>query len=289
MTHCELDSAAKAFAGLCGTIAALRDPTSGCPWDLAQTHETLRKYMLEEAYEAVEVMSPLKPSEFKEELGDVLLQVVLNSQIAADNKHFNITDVIQNLDSKMRRRHPHVFSDAISARISAADVSDQWEKIKSREKSQPVLGVFDSVQPGKLTPSLIASVAIGKIAKKINFDWPSAQDVLAQFKSEVEELSSEILEDSFDFTEKKTRVYEEMGDVLFSLGQLCRHLEIDPEVCGLDGNQKFLRRFKKLEELAASEGTHAAGASTEVLERLWQAAKLDEKKATIIMATQKTD
>ena len=276
---------ASAFASLCSTIAALRDPTSGCPWDLAQTHETLRKYMIEEAYEAVEVMSPLKPIEFKDELGDVLLQVVLNAQIATDNKHFSMIEVIDNLNSKMRRRHPHVFSESKSAPVNAAEVSDQWEKIKSSERPPTTLGVFDSVQPGKLTPALIASVAIGKIAKKINFDWPSSLEVLAQFRSEVEELSVEIQEESNDIAQKKMRVYEEMGDVLFSLGQLCRHLNIDPEVCGLDGNRKFLQRFKKLEELAASEGIQAAEAGTEVLERLWQAAKSHEKKAAILKAT----
>jgi MazG family protein len=267
---------AKHFTNLCQTIAQLRDPVSGCPWDLEQTHETLRRYMIEEAYEAAEVMHPVDHKKLADELGDVLLQVVLNSQIATDDKFFTIVDVIQNLDQKMRRRHPHVFQPSKkSAEIDSQDVRKSWDEIKQREKhsSQKRSDLFSEATIKKLTPSLVQAIQIGKIANKINFDWKNPFEVLAQFKSEVDELSVELQQGSIDCG----KVYEEMGDVLFSLAQLCRHLDIDPEVCGLDGNRKFLRRFKILENVAAKENINPLECSTETLERLWKLAKDEEK------------
>lgn len=280
MTRDNWTAATQAFESLCKTIAALRDPVNGCPWDLEQTHETLRRYMIEEAYEAADVMHPLQVDKFKSELGDVLLQVVLNAQIASDNSHFKIEDVVRGLDEKMRRRHPHVFSkDPANVAGTKEQVREQWDQIKREEnkrEGQIPSAVFAEVKPGAVTPALATAVAIGKIAKKIQFDWKNPEDVFNQFRSEVDELKSELFASDGP---KKQRIYDEMGDVFFSLAQLCRHLEIDPEICALDGNRKFLNRFSALEALAAQKGINPAIAGTTVLEELWGQAKKLETQA----------
>lgn len=269
------------FTKLCETIAALRHPVTGCPWDLEQTHATLRKYMIEEAYEAAEVMDPAQPELLKDELGDVLLQVVLNAQLAVDQGDFSIVDVVQGLEAKMKRRHPHVFgSDSDRQQRGKESIRTKWEDVKKSEKKPTneavrPSGVFSELKPGTVTPALQMAIAIGKKAQKINFDWPDIPSVFAQFRSEVEELSEEIGKS----TDKK-RVYEELSDVFFSLGQLCRHLDIDPEVCAMDGNRKFLRRFRSLETIAASENIDVSQSSSEILEELWRKAKAKEKQLT---------
>ena len=237
--------------------------------------------MIEEAYEAAEVMDPENPEKLREELGDVLLQVVLNSQLARDTGTFTIKDVIEGLDAKMRRRHPHVFGeegnpDATKNR-EKEQIRAKWEDVKAKENAtgrQPAAGVFSGLRPGSITPSGLMAVAIGKVAKKISFDWGSPLEVLGQFESEVAELKHEISSES-----GKTKIYEEMGDVFFSLGQLCRHLDIDPEVCAMDGNRKFLRRFQLLEDIARSEGVDIPTAGTAKLEDLWIKAKSQEQRA----------
>lgn len=290
MTH--IDSwreTEEAFAKLCATIAALRHPTTGCPWDLEQTHSTLRKYMIEEAYEAVDVMEPADPVKLQEELGDVLLQVVLNAQLAKDAGTFTIKDVIEGLDSKMRRRHPHVFGDsenpstktsrektAIRAKwdeVKAAEKLTEKGAAKAHQKSKPDAGVFSNLKSGKINPASRLAVTIGKIAKKIDFDWPEAQDVLPQLESEVSELKSDILNAA-----TKESIAAEMGDVYFCLSQLCRHLDLDPELCAIDGNKKFLIRFAALEEIARKKNIDVNQAGTTTLEKLWQEAKQLEKK-----------
>ena len=294
MTH--IDSwreTEEGFAKLCATIAALRHPTTGCPWDLEQTHSTLRKYMIEEAYEAVDVMEPADPVKLQEELGDVLLQVVLNAQLAKDAGTFTIKDVIEGLDSKMRRRHPHVFGDSEnpSAKTSREKtaIRAKWDEVKAAEKltekltekstgkasqkSKPDAGVFSNLKSGKITPASRLAVTIGKIAKKIDFDWSEAQDVLQQLESEVSELKSDISNAA-----TKESIAAEMGDVYFCLSQLCRHLDLDPELCAIDGNKKFLNRFAALEEIARKKNIDVNQAGTTTLEKLWQEAKQLEKK-----------
>ena len=265
------------FGQLCETIAALRHPVTGCPWDLEQTHATLRKYMIEEAYEAAEVMEPMQAAQLQDELGDVLLQVVLNAQLAVDQGDFSIADVVQGLDAKMRRRHPHVFGDESERQQRGKDsIRTKWDDVKKSEKktraTEKGSGVFEALKAGTVTPSLQMAVAIGKTAKKINFDWPDVSSVFVQFKSEVEELNEEIVKNN-----DKKRISEELSDVFFSLGQLCRHLEIDPEICAMDGNRKFLNRFKALETIAKAEQIDVTASSAEDLERLWLKAKSQEK------------
>jgi MazG family protein len=262
------------FGQLCETIAALRHPKTGCPWDLEQNHSTLRKYMIEEAYEAAEVMDPANPSKLKEELGDVLLQVVLNAQIASESVTFSIADVVRSIDEKMRRRHPHVFGGGDSSDVkTSGDVRLKWDEIKARESKETASdGYFAKLKPSGVTPSSQLAVAIGKLAKKIDFDWSDACQVLAQVESEIAELRHEIITKA-----SKPKIHEEMSDVLFSLFQLCRHLDIDPEVCAMDGNLKFLRRFANLEMIASRQGLDVKTAGTGKLEELWKQAKAMEK------------
>ena len=276
-----------AFGKLCKTIAALRHPVTGCPWDLEQTHSTLRKYMIEEAYEAAEVMNPENPLKLCEELGDVLLQVVLNAQLARDAGTFTIKEVIDGIEAKMRRRHPHVFGEDVNPNpkksLEKAQIRAKWDDIKAKENasSQPSAGgVFSHLKPGSVTPASLMATAIGKVAKKISFDWEGPLEVFRQFESEVNELKHEITTNK-----SEAKIYEEMGDVLFSLNQLCRHLDIDPEVCAMDGNKKFLRRFQLLENIAKSEGVDVATAGTAKLEDLWVKAKASEHRNMSTEAT----
>lgn len=270
----------QAFGELCETIAALRDPQTGCPWDLEQTHASLRKYMLEEAYEATDVMEPVDYKKLQEELGDVLLQVVLNAQLARDAAQFSILEVTKGLDSKMRRRHPHVFGQAgnpgSKTSREKSDIKAKWDEVKALEKSQGFgdrsTGVFDQLKSGKLNPASRLAVEIGKLAKRISFDWKDPLEVFSQLESEVQELKEELEKKA-----NKEKIAAEMGDLIFCVSQLCRHLDLDPEVCAVDGNRKFLRRFDSLEQLARQKQIDVQTAGTELLESLWKEAKALEK------------
>jgi MazG family protein len=271
----DLGEAANAFSEFVTTIAWLRDRELGCPWDLEQDHASLRRYMVEEAYEAAEAMSGTDNDEIRDELGDVLLQVVLNAQVAADTGSFSLADVIRSIDSKMRRRHPHVF-DREGEALTSKQVRGNWDKIKATEKQgkkAAPAGVFAGA--GKKHPATLQAFDIGKTAAKIRFDWDTPTEVLQQLRSEVSELEAEFASGTAD----KARIASEIGDVYFSLGQLCRHLELDPETVAMDGNRKFLRRFARLESIAASEGIDVRTASRAQLEELWVKAKKSEQKS----------
>lgn len=264
----------QAFARFCETIAALRHPQTGCPWDLQQDYVSLRRFMIEEAYEAAEAMASGDASAIRDELGDVLLQVVLNSQVAKDSGHFDVVDVIESINAKMLRRHPHVFGDDDAK--AAGHVPGKWEAIKAAEKATAgasPAGVF--AEAAKVQPASRQALKIGKIAGKIRFDWDSPQEVFAQVRSEVDELAAELTTSALD----KIKVAEEIGDVMFSLVQLCRHLELDPEVTALDANRKFLRRFAALECLANERRIDATKAPRHVLEELWKDVKRRENKS----------
>jgi MazG family protein len=276
---------ADVFEEFCKTIEALRDPTHGCPWDLEQTHETLRRYMIEEAYEAAEVMHPVDEKKLCEELGDVLLQVVLNAQLAKDSHRFSIIDVIKSINEKMRRRHPHVFGDSNNDKSTYARdklaIKAKWDEVKSQESEQKSgkdtsTGFFDHLKTGSITPSSQLALQIGKTAKKISFDWPNPVTVFQQVESEIKELKHELT-----VTNDKEKIKEELGDVFFSLNQLCRHLDIDPEICSMDGNHKFLRRFRSLERIAQAEQVDITSAGPDKLEDLWRKAKALEDQSTI--------
>jgi ATP diphosphatase len=259
---------ASAMESLVRTIAALRHPETGCPWDLKQDHRTLRKYMIEEAYEASEAMALGDSKEICSELGDVLLQVVLNAQIAQDETTFDLVDVIKGIDEKMKRRHPHVFGSKEDRLESSEQVSEQWQEIKNKEKGSKKVGLFKECESGHY-PASIQAAKIGKVANKVGFDWENPLQVFSKLKEEVGELEAEITTANPD----PKKIEDELGDVFFSLAQVSRHLGIDPEVAAHGGNIKFLNRFKKLEAIADEKGVDLKTAELDQLESLWQLAK----------------
>ncbi|MCB9229444.1 MAG: nucleoside triphosphate pyrophosphohydrolase [Deltaproteobacteria bacterium] len=269
------------FTTLCKTIATLRDPVHGCPWDLEQTHKSLIPYMIEEAYEAAKALEDGDSRSIADELGDVLLQVLLNAQIASDHQEFSINDIIQNLHEKMIRRHPHIFSASSEEHpLTSEDVRRNWQKIKEQEKKESTgsvaktlkKGYFDKKEVGKIFPSTTQARKIGELAKQISFDWSQPQEVFAGLLSEVDELKHEWEKEQTS----PDKIKDEIGDLYFSLAQLCRHLKLDPEAIASHGNHKFLKRFRKLEELAGRAELSIPGASQQQLEELWNAAKHSE-------------
>jgi len=263
------EEAGRIFAAFVKTVATLRHPVRGCPWDLEQDHKSLRRFMLEEAYEAAEAMLGTDEGHLVEELGDVLLQVVLNAQLAADKNKGDIRDVVTSINSKMLRRHPHVFGDLAGQGMDQATIKSNWERIKAKEKGKKQQsGYFADC--AKVIPALTQAYKIGKRAHSIHFDWDSAVEVLRQCQSELTELEHEMV--GCD----KDRLYDELGDVFFSLAQLSRHLGVDPEVAAQQGNLKFLRRFAAMEEICQLRGKDVTQLTRDELEGLWKEAKSQE-------------
>ena len=259
----------KDFDELVKTIAQLRDPVSGCPWDLKQDHKSLRSYMIEEAYEASEAMASGNKEHLVEELGDVLLQVVLNAQILSEQTDFSIDDVVKSITAKMVRRHPHVFDKSFDGGNDIHSIKDNWVKIKAQEKEGSTeKGVFAGLSKSPLS-SLQLSAKIGKKAEKIGFDWNNEHEVWEQFCSEIDELKDEINATSRndDFIE------DEIGDVFFTLSQLARHLKVDPEVASQRGNNKFLTRFATIEALLVEDNKVFSDLNRNEKEEYWKRAK----------------
>lgn len=254
------------FDSFVRVVELLRGP-DGCPWDKEQTHQSLTRNLLEECFELAEALDAQDIEHIKEELGDVLLQVVLHSQIARESEHFNIKDVIETISSKMIRRHPHVFSDV---EVSDSDeVLENWAKIKAEEKkSQPKSNSpFDI--PVHL-PALLRSQKIGSKTKKYNFDWNQPEQVLEKIEEELAEVKEAIAQKSIEEQSK------EVGDLLFSVAQLARHLKIDAEQSLRQTNQRFESRFRKMQYLAKQEDKDFSDLSSEELEAYWQQAKRSE-------------
>jgi MazG family protein len=274
----DIQAALTAFSKLIGIIADLRDPVTGCPWDLKQSHESLRRYMIEEAYEAAEAMSAGDPGKLADELGDVLLQVVLNAQLALDAGSFTLVDVIDSISQKMLRRHPHVFgTKEEKTQRDLSQISTRWTEIKKAEGQNAHVEdhIFGDAKIEKSHPATRQAVEIGKVAKTIKFDWNNADEVFDKFLSEVRELQEEW---KLSAGKPSGTVIEELGDVYFTLAQFCRHLNHDPELVAWDGNRKFLQRFAQLEKLAAVKGISVRTCDQRVLEALWSEAKgLEER------------
>lgn len=279
MSQLNLDEAAATFRKFCATVQAMRDPKSGCAWMIEQTHEGLRRYLLEEAYEAVEAVNSGDARKIADELGDVLLQVVLHGQIGAEQQTFTVIDAIKAIDAKMRRRHPHVFETSLGVQLSVSEVESRYDKIKAEENRKAGAAakterVFAGIS--KSYPALLQAFEIGKRAKKINFDWANPEQIFAHFESEVAELKAELKGGE----RNKAAIYEELSDVFFTLVQLTRHLQVDPETVALDGNRKFLERFALMEDIAAERGIDVRATTLEKLEALWLEAKRLQKTKT---------
>ena len=250
-------------------VARLRDPAEGCPWDLEQTHQSLTPYVLEEAHEVADAIRHGDDQHLKEELGDLLLQVVLHARIAEEDNRFDLNAVAAGISEKLIRRHPHVFADA-EARDSAA-VRISWEAIKAQERAgAKAAAVSASPLSDQLTnkvrgqPALSAAMTISRKAAKAGFEWEDIAGVWSKVNEELEELKDAICSGD------KAHAQEELGDVLFTLVNVARWCEISPEE-GLAGtNQRFLDRFSRVE--AALDGD-LQGQSIQTLEGLWQQAK----------------
>lgn len=237
----------------------LRDPKEGCPWDKEQNHSTLKKYLIEEAYEVLEAITLLEEGKedlgyslLKEELGDLLYQIVFHSQIAKEKGKFDFIDVIEFCVEKLVNRHPHVYGkDKVK---SSKEVLEKWERRKTKEKK-----LFSSL-PRDL-PALLKAYRIGEKAKRVGLDWRSREDVFSKVEEEYKELKEAIKEG------KKEKIEEELGDLLFSLSQFARHYDIDPEEALQKANKKFVDRFNLIEEDLKKART------PEEIDILWEKAK----------------
>lgn len=234
---------------------------NGCSWDRAQTHYTLRRNMLEEAYEAVDAIDDNDAKHLKEELGDVLLQVVLHAQIAKEENEFNIEDVAKGISDKLVHRHPHVFGDV---KVSSTDeILDNWEKLKKEEKPHRT-SVMDGIS--KAQAALMSAQKISKKAVKVGFEWPDEKSLYDCVQSEIKEFQEA------NTPEDKE---EELGDILFAIVNLARWNKIDAEQALLKANKKFMARFREMESCANKELEHL---SLEEWDELWKKAKKNIKK-----------
>ena len=254
------------FSNFVQTITRLRDPENGCPWDLKQTHYSLIKYLIEETFEAVHAIEESDDDKIKDELGDILLQVVLHSVIAKQRNKFSIEDVIQNINDKMVRRHPHVFA---GKKINSIDeVKKNWEKIKKSESQRNNSENYTFNKSILDTTSLLSANKIGEKTKKIDFDWNSYEEVIVKVKEELSEL-----EDEIKSKRREAKILEEYGDLLFSCVQLGRHLSINPENALRSANKKFIKRFDLMEDLAHKNKQDFSSLSREKKEQLWKKVK----------------
>lgn len=254
---------------LLAIMRRLRDPQTGCPWDIEQTYATIAPYTIEEAYEVADAIERGSIEELKGELGDLLLQVVFHSQMAEEEGHFSFGDVAAGVADKMIQRHPHVFGEE-SRDKSADQQTRDWEAVKARERAaKGASGVLDDVAVG--LPALLRAVKLQKRAARVGFDWPETTQVLAKLTEEAGELVE--AKDKMGPDE----IEDEMGDLLFVMANLARHLGVDPEAALRRTNAKFTRRFKSIETALAAKGKRPEDSDLAEMDALWDAAKLAEK------------
>lgn len=264
------------FEKLTQVVKALRDPKTGCPWDLEQTHDSLLKYLLEESYEFIEACEKEDFQAMEEELGDVLLQVLLHSQVASEAKKFDLESLSKKLREKLIRRHPHVF-DRPDASISTDEVISNWEEIKKQEAAQKNQTSKTHIKNSLINhPALFSAYKIGKKTQKINFDWDDPMQVAYKVEEEWQELKEELGPSLSNSKMNMERIGEELGDVLFSMAQLARHLGQDPEQCLRKANKKFIRRFQAMEKLIVSERGNLDGMKQHEMDVYWMQAKKQE-------------
>ncbi len=255
---------------LLAVMAQLRNQRGGCPWDLEQNFATIAPYTIEEAYEVADAIERQDMAALKDELGDLLLQVVFHAQMAREAGSFDFTEVAAAISEKMIRRHPHVFGDLS---IETADAQTKaWEEHKEHERRAKATAegraasVLDGVAAG--LPALMRAQKLQRRAARVGFDWSSAQDVFLKIDEELSEIKSEL-----GVTPSPERLLDEVGDLLFAVVNLARHLEVDPEAALRHANGKFERRFRHVEDQLAAAGRDPAAASLDELEALWQRAK----------------
>lgn len=265
------DPAASPMARLLSIMAALRDPKSGCPWDLEQDFKSIAAYTLEEAYEVTDAIERGDMNDLREELGDLLLQVVFHSQLAREAGHFRFEDVAAGISDKMVRRHPHVFGDGEER--DAQSQTRAWEAQKAQERAEK--GASDTSLLANIPlalPALVRAEKLTKRAARVGFDWPSADEVFAKLDEELGEVRGAIASGDQD------HVAEELGDLLFVISNLSRKLSVDPEGALRSANAKFERRFRWIEQRLAAEGKTCSDVDLDVMESHWLSAKAEERK-----------
>ena len=256
------------FFELVSIMAQLRNPDGGCPWDLKQDHATLKKYLIEEAYELIDAIDHADDEAIKDELGDVLLQVVFHAQIASEEGRFDIDGVTQNLCEKLIRRHPHVFGDTVAE--DAETVLTNWEAIKSTEKAgSKRQSVLDGV-PRHL-PALSQAEKIQKKAAKVGFDWPNIEGVIAKIEEELGELKEALA------TGTDEEIHDEIGDVLFTIANLTRYRHESAEDILRKTIAKFHRRFSVIEQEVSASGRPFEDYTLDELDAIWNKVKRSEK------------
>lgn len=256
-------------------MAALRDPDTGCPWDQKQTFATIAPYTIEEAYEVADAIARDDLPHLKDELGDLLLQVVYHSRMAEEQGSFAFGDVVEAVTSKMIRRHPHVFGTEEERAAGAAP--GFWDKVKAAEKTDAApAGILADV-PVTL-PALTRAIKLQNKAAKVGFDWPSLAPVFEKLEEEIGELRTEIDKSGGKPAADDPAIAEEFGDLLFVVANVARHLKIDPETALRAANEKFTRRFRYIEEQLAARGSSPAQSDLAEMDALWDEAKAREKR-----------
>ena len=265
------------IARLIEIMAALRTPGTGCPWDLEQSFATIAPYTIEEAYEVADAIVRGDLDDLRDELGDLLLQVVFHARMAQEQGAFDFGDVVQALTEKLVRRHPHVFGDARG--LTPKAVEGLWERIKAQERAQKPPGRASEGAAGALAgvpvglPALTRALKLQAKAGKVGFDWNDPLAVLAKIREEADEIEAELAAGS------RAAAGAELGDLLFAVVNLARHLDVDPEATLRATNRKFEQRFAAIERSLAARGKTPQGATLEEMEALWNAAKASEKPA----------
>ena len=264
-------------------MVELRDTESGCPWDVKQTMETLTRYTIEEAYEVADAIAQGDMEDIKDELGDLLFQVVFYAQIAAEKDEFTFDDVAQSISEKLVRRHPHVFakhSSSNNSPLNENELNAQWEAIKAEEKRikqqaseiPSNTSILDSVPKGM--PALMYAQKLQKACAKVGFDWPDAAPVIDKVREEVEEIQQELDAKSQNkHLNNQQAIEEEIGDALFAMVNLARHCKVDADSALRNASHKFAARFKGVEALAKQQQAQLDDLSLDEMEALWQKVK----------------
>jgi MazG family protein len=243
-------------------MASLRDPQTGCPWDVEQTFSTIAPYTIEEAYEVADAIERNAIGELRDELGDLLFQVVFHARMAEESGHFDFNDVVEAICDKMERRHPHVFGDAIVG--SAEEQSRAWEQHKSEEREHHE-SALDGV--ALALPSLMRAEKLQRRAARVGFDWPDISGPLGKCHEEIAEIEQAMQQ------QDQEEIAAEIGDLLFSVVNLARFAGVDPEEALRGSNLRFTRRFQQVESLVEAQGKEMAGIPLRELDALWDEAK----------------
>jgi tetrapyrrole methylase family protein/MazG family protein len=261
-----------AFTRLVKIMSKLRAP-GGCPWDRKQTHKSLIPYLVEETYELKDALLARKPERMREEMGDLLLQIVFHAQLASERGRFDAADVADGIADKLIRRHPHVFGPN-RRKLTSSQVLGNWERIKLAEKSDSTASVLEGLT--KSMPALLRAYRVQEKVAQYGFDWQRAEDVEAKLREDVDEFHAALKQ------RNGQAVAEELGDLLFTLVNLARHLKVDPETALNATSEKFARRFTMVEKNLKRRGIDPAKAGLDQLEEEWQAVKreLAERKRT---------